>query len=480
MTAQADMGMPFIATIGHPIRQYMRQAFGAALQQYDRLVMPLAGRLQMAECAVDAGWRTGEIQCADGNIFSALLGYMAAGKDLDELAITFPGDTGEAQWARAKWESCNHAAALCFILKYYSLNVQIPLDRMVRQELWRDRDRYGNQFQATIMRLAEKLSGLDYSIADVFPIVSEAANDERTVIYIGPPRYVSTFACVGRTGDEQCKITWNAPVIAPFQDKDGCDKLHHDVLSANALAFLHWRTVRIKPEHRDRIVFAVERGGNLSESVLCNRPDEANTLVKMRQETDVAAGPYPVCTLAFEITPDSTVSIVPTGKAVALYYADLWGHPNDGRLGTPYLIMLDGAVLGVAGMSFAEIRKSIAPHVLLNYLSTVPGLAWADVLAMLVLTCEDARLLFQASADAPLLDVTEFKRMLWHQTESGDRPCEAAGLQLKHRLRQDNGEFQLGYLGGFRSAGFAEVVAEFHALPQDSWNSPTSVAESVN
>jgi hypothetical protein len=48
-----------------------------------------AGRLTLAEAAIDAGWRPEELETSDITPFSSIIGYMASGQELDTLAIMF-------------------------------------------------------------------------------------------------------------------------------------------------------------------------------------------------------------------------------------------------------------------------------------------------------------------------------------------------------------------------------------------------------
>jgi hypothetical protein len=454
MATLADMGQPFMHGVPLAVRDYMRQAFKGALQRYDRLALPLAGLLQMAECAVDAGWRVGELQCADTNLWSAVLGYHCAGKDIEELGIAWNGDDAESQWARDKFASGNHVAAVGLYLKLLSLRHAYTAERLVRAELWRERDRYGNQFQANAMRLSEKLRGIDFQVKDVFTMVDDVREDDSAVIYIDPPRlFGEPFGCVGKS------LNWTMGVLAPFEAKTGMAKLHHDLMTANALAFFHWHAKTIPTEYVERAVYVVERNAQTREHVLANRPDEARQLVKPRNETEIEAVQAPVCPPGMVLTRDMSVDVRAIERAQGLYYADLWGRNLPRRLGQCYHIMVSGHILAVAGMTFTDIRQSRGPWVTQTFLACAPGVPRGSILAQMALTCESARKLFEKHADAPLYDVKEFRRVVQE-----DFPCcpvlAACGLELKTRERQESGCFVLTYQGPFRRKWFDEIAKE--------------------
>ena len=79
----------------------MRDALHGALEHYDRVVIPCAGRFTLAEAAVDAGWDASKLHLSDITPFSSLIGYMAAGKDLNGLGVTFAPETDDLR-ARAR------------------------------------------------------------------------------------------------------------------------------------------------------------------------------------------------------------------------------------------------------------------------------------------------------------------------------------------------------------------------------------------
>lgn len=451
MVALADIGDAFIAPTAQAIRQYMRQAFRGGLEHYDRIVLPIAGRFQLAEMAIDAGWRAGEIQCADTNLFSSMLGYMAAGKDIGELNIAFCGDSPEIQWAIEKYQAGSHAAAVFMVMKLAQLSdhsrAQPTINNMIHAELWRDRDRYGNQFQAGAMRLAEKLRGLDYHVGDVFEIASEAANDQRALVYVDPGKIIGDpFKSVGDASNRKALITWNAPIITPFEPKTGMDKIHHDLMPANALAFFHWHARAVPEAYQERSVFVVERGASVREHVLCNRPAEANRLVKARGKTDIEAAKIPVFPKGEPIMPAMVVMVLPASKLQALYHADLWGARPKGRIGQCFFVLLDGRIAGVFGINFADVRMSRGPYVHMTFAVPAPGIQAG--LIERAITGTDARDLFEAVANAPLYDIGELRVRL-HSLFPFVPPWEQVGLELKHRERRDDGTYTIDYVGRF-------------------------------
>src|SRR5271166_5378151 len=148
MAPRQQMGDIFLGITPAAIRQYMLQAFKGALGQYDRIVIPCAGRFTLAEAAVDAGWRPEEITCSDVSLFSTVLGYCAAGKDLDELGVTFAGELlAVAQpFAHARARDWLPGAVLLGI-KLCQLKGRNLFEKQVRQEILDNRERYHAELQ---------------------------------------------------------------------------------------------------------------------------------------------------------------------------------------------------------------------------------------------------------------------------------------------------------------------------------------------
>lgn len=490
MTSPSDGKTAFIAPTAQAIRQYMRGAFRGGLQNYDRVVLPLCGRLQLAEMAVDAGWRVFELECSDTNLWSAILGSMAAGKDLADLGIDFQQDHEWSDWARTKVQGQMTAAAVGLLLKLAPLNPHVTADRLFRDELWANRDHYSHQLQAGAQRLAEKLRGIDFKVADVFGVVSAAANDERALVYVGVPSfYGKPFACVGERGNSKALITWNAPVIAPFEARTGLDKLHHDLMPGNALAFFHWPERAIADPYRDKSVFVHDHGSS-REHILCNRPDEARLLVKARKETDVKPAPYPMLPVGYDAETPAVAQVVPCSKESALYYTDLWGVAlGGGRVGRCFLVMINGMVAAVFGINFADIRTSRGPWVTLTFAAYPKCHQWwlEDVLPA-VLTSQQAWQVFESIGDAPLYELSEIRVDLIDSPQQIDKllaAWEAVDVDLAQRERLVDGRDHaivhgrikqwenpfsyplkaMAYDDGTRSTGWQKLLAGTRPFP---------------
>lgn len=466
MTSHLNMGEAFITKTSVAVLKYTREVFRCALGSYDRIVFPCAGRFGMVEAAVDAGWRPNEVRATDINIVSALIGHMAAGMDVDRLQITFPADNKEADWARVKFAGGNHVAAVFMMIKLAQFSGPSTLKRMVHDELWRERDLYGNQFQAKVARLAEKLRDLDFGIEDVFQTSLTYAEDERSLIVIDPWRAQDdVFSCVGEVGNQSVSVSWQAPVIAPFDAKAGMERLRNILMPAGALALFHGER-GIPQDCRNRAVFAIEQtgamtNGSVGECVYCNRPDEARRLIQRKKETEIEPAKNPVLSNEHEITESSVVAILPCEKVQAAYYADLWGYVRSARQCYSFFVMVDGLIAGLIGVSFLDIRQSRGPWVQQVY-GMVPAHARPYLLDLCVMAAlsNQAQRLFESIANAPLFSVSEFRLVqAWH--EDTFRPAEAACLSLVSNEPLEDRTYLLQYKGKYGRFDLASIVREW-------------------
>src|ERR1700751_4327926 len=175
MAPRQQMGDIFLGITPAAIRQYMLQAFKGALDRYDRIIIPCAGRFTLAEAAIDAGWQPEEIECSDVSLFSSILGYCAAGKDLDELGTAFSGELDEfprifrdihsrdAQACARDWLP----GAVLLGIKLCQLKGRNLFEKQARREIWDNRARYHAELQEQVGKLTEKLRGISYEIRDV-------------------------------------------------------------------------------------------------------------------------------------------------------------------------------------------------------------------------------------------------------------------------------------------------------------------------
>lgn len=156
MVSRQQLGDIFLGVTPKPVRDYMARAFRAARPKYQRLIIPCIGRFTVAESAIKAGWAPDAIETSDISLFSSVLGYEAAQKDLKKLGIRFH-DELEALNAHADRDTL--AAAVLFGLKYCQLRENSYYERIVRDEIWRTQDEHIAKIQKQVDTLAARLRG---------------------------------------------------------------------------------------------------------------------------------------------------------------------------------------------------------------------------------------------------------------------------------------------------------------------------------
>src|ERR1700736_4459388 len=133
MVARQQLGDIFLGITPAAIRSYMLKALQGAKAsgRYDRVVIPCAGRFTIAEAAIDAGWKPEQIECSDISLFSTVLGYACAGRDLEELGVTFHDHLQHLHArARARGDLSLLPAAVLYGLKVCQLKEDVFYERM--------------------------------------------------------------------------------------------------------------------------------------------------------------------------------------------------------------------------------------------------------------------------------------------------------------------------------------------------------------
>jgi hypothetical protein len=455
MVARQQLGDIFLGITPSAIRQYMKHAFAGARGKYRRIVIPCAGRFTLAEAAVDAGWRPDEIECSDISLFSSVLGFACAGRDLDELGVAFH-DHLQHLTAHARAREALPGAVL-YGLKVCQLKADVFYERMVRDELIRDPATYVSALNEQVGALAEKLRGIKFRQVDITQHCEEVAGDADTIVYCNPPGFAKGYT---RMFDTKGAITWSDPRIPEF-DKSGRMRLYHLLMPAPALAFF-FRSKAVEEGFGEHAVFAVEKGRG-RDFVLCNRPNEARTLVKKRGETKITNAKLPFLPDEHEIRPQSAVGFLEVSKGVALYYRDLFAHKLPTTRAERYFLMtIDGYLAAVFGMFFSEVQTGRSGTVYEVFGFCAPNKRYPR-LNHLFMTCicnGTARKYFSDQCHGTLREVERFQTTCISTTPE-QKSHRSTGLKLVSREPWGDGRFKLVYGGSFRAWNMRQTIEEW-------------------
>ncbi len=344
-------GQLFLGSTPAPIRSYLQDLFGSALSRYERLVIPCAGKLAVAEVAVAAGWPANRIDCSDVSLFSAVIGYHCSGQPIKSLGVTCSSLDIDV----------TDAAEILYAMKVLNVRAHGTTyrDKQLLRELERGRDAAVLSLRDSLKVLGEVLAGVSYQNADMMNEVHRVLDDKKTLLYVNPPAYSRGYE---KMFDTAGALTWDEPPYTQWKPKKHGGVLWQRLKTAEALSLLYHHHARLEDEDRQHSVFALEKGWDKTRHLVCNRPKEARRLArpsaKPRAPTAVRSAGKPVFAYRDEVTPETTIEFQRVDRDVAMYYRDLWAH----RLGVTnaehsFLMLLDGKVASVVGVKTDTFRR---------------------------------------------------------------------------------------------------------------------------
>jgi hypothetical protein len=333
-------------------RAWLAPVLNVAHSHYKRLAIPCVGKFGGAEAAINSyTWKPGQIDASDISLFTSVLGYYLAERDVAELQVVV--DEGEI---------LTHPDEILYELKLAAFRNLVGksdqsgnyYNQIYLRDLERRRDDHIAKLGEDLKGMADKLMGVKYETRDLFEHFEAVAGDKETVIWLNPPIQAGDYEKMYSTGG---RVRWAEPEVNWFDPKTDVDRLLDIMESADALTF-----IGVKAPLIDRMqpfaVFAEERKNPAdTRVVLCNRPSEITdvfgltVLPRKYAQDDVEPYPAPVLPVGYEITDNSEIVFISVSGNHGMYYRDLFSH----RFGTSgaesiYLMMADGYIAGVYGI----------------------------------------------------------------------------------------------------------------------------------
>ena len=455
MAGRGQMNEIFLGVTPSPVRAFLKKTFRDLRGRYARIVAPCIGRFTVAEAALDAGWAPEDIYTSDVSLFSALLGYQAAGRPLAELGISLdaPVFPQLQQYVGTERE----IGATLLAMKLCQLREDKAFDRMFIKELVTHADGYVAQLQKTADTLISKLHGIRFELMDVTAVVEEATQDPSAVVYVNPPGfakgYSKMFNFAGRIG-------WSDPAIPEF-DPPARRRLYDLAEQGRALSLIY-RSQEIEPGFEHWAVFCAE-GAKRKDYVLSPQYEALQPVTLRKKITAIHSARLPFIPDDHEITPDSKIAFHEVDRSTALYYRDLFAH----KLGVTraeryFLVSIDGFLMAVFGMFFSEVQRGVSGKVYETFGFCAPCKRYPRLnhLFMTAICSEDARQFYQASISGALKDVDAFQTTCLSTTPE-QKSHRSTGLKLIHRSKWDEARFKLVYYGPFKPWSLTRTVQEW-------------------
>lgn len=326
-------------------------------QGYTRYVEPCVGAFALPVIARTVGWQAADMTTSDVSLYSAICGYLYAGRDLATLdarqdgeRIALPDDSLAAA-ARLLWTQLVLRFATRAQIAYWD---ELGADLAARQD----------EHEAAIRRaLTEQravLGGLSYAAQGIWEQLDAAADDPHAVIVTNPPSYRAGYE---KFFDTDGRLTWAQPEYEVWDPKTDFARLVERMDGAAALLLFQQQEA---PRHAAHPEPTYARHLSAGQYVYwqTNRPAEVRALmgrqaVPRRMEP---MEPYdaPPWRLEDEVRADSTCAIVAVEPSVAAYYKHLWLHRiKAAQAGWNFLAIVDGKVAGVAGYDVTPAFKTV-------------------------------------------------------------------------------------------------------------------------
>ena len=441
-------------------RDYMGGVFAALKGEGYRLVVPCVGRFTLPQVARAAGWDPEWIETSDISLFSSVIGYHAAGRDIAELGIRYSEDLA---WLQGHIDDGHAAGAALFAMKLAQLRrSETYYSRTFRDELLRDGGGYVAQFQERADELRAALGPVRYRTADLFAELERSRDADDALVYVNPPGYGGGYTRMFDFGET---VAWDAPDIAEFHPKEGVRRIAAWAREAKCLVF--WYRIReVTDDERPYVVFGHEQNPGVVDYILCNRPEAVSREAVPRKVTATLPDKAPIIPYDHEITPDSVIGCRAVPKQVALYYRDLCAHKLGVTRAERYFVLtVDGYIFGVTGIFVSDLNRrrliegAYPIHETFGF--TVPCQYRRMVrLLMMCLTTDQ----FLGQIKETMNAAAFADPIMFHTTCLSDVPEPKTNrgiLKIVNRERLANGKWKTKHIGPFRPEGYQEALGKW-------------------
>jgi hypothetical protein len=445
-----DRGDIFLGNLPAQGRGFLKSFLEKSRSDFSRLIIPAVGKFAGAEVAVSAGWRPEDIYTSDVSLFSSVVGYFLAGKDLRDLEID--GAEGETP------------AEILYSIKLSVLenNRKSYYDTIMLRDMKKRKEEHLNSLNFGLTNIQGTIGGINYEAADLYAHMNqENLAKADNLIYVNPPGYAKGYEKMYDTGGA---ITWKEPEYNLFEPVEGHAALQFMAKDSKALV-LRYKGKDITGESPDGPIFANEHRKGRTEYMIANYPEWAEKYVDRTAFPapllKIEPSQYPILPEGYEIKEDSTVAckIVPANQA--LYYRDLFAH----RLGATrselhYVMLVDGYICGVFGIHRQDFNRGNRKKDGKLYIEETYGFSPPNrkyhrlnrLLMMIITTQEFQYGHFTTNVYRPDgLATTCLARYPELKTNRGI-------LKLVSRKKMPNGIFHLRYLADARDESYGDTL----------------------
>lgn len=311
---------------------------------------PCAGAFAIPAVALREGWTVPQLECSDVSLFTSVMGYVCAGRDLAELDVRIDGELALLDDDPVK-------AAASIMYEQLVLRIDEKPDNEywggIRRDLKERANAHREAIGAGVARLQDRFPGLNYRAMDLWDHIAEVQDDPATVISLSPPTYLSGYEKFFDTGG---RLTWQGPNYGLFDPAIHFKQIARESQSWKALLLMVEGTEAEPSEHP----FYARRGPGKDWSWYgwTNRPEvlEAVGLTAIpRPGYDAKPLPLPILPDDHVIRADSAIRVERIDAINARYYKQLWAHRIETKdAGSDWAVIIDGHLAGVGGYSYND------------------------------------------------------------------------------------------------------------------------------
>jgi hypothetical protein len=457
----------FLNTWDAPERSYCRQIFAALPGRgYTRYVEPCAGAFAMPMVAAAAGWKPGTMESSDCSLFTAVVGTMLdRSKSFEELQVAVDGELVPVE-GKTRVEQAAHLLYVQLLTRMEVRPAEVVYWQNLVHDLHMRKAAHVAQIAPKLQAMDDRLGGLRHESLDMFAHMERVLDDPHTVVSLNAPTYTAGFE---RFFDTKGRLTWAEPEYEVFDPDTGNDRIMAMFLDRPALLVQQQQRPPGEASH-PRPVFARHLSAGQYVYLNSNRPDEVFSItggpkVATRNVPSLEPLDLPPMPLDHELTPASSVRLLPVASNVADWYRGHWMHRLNAEPGPMnVLLVVDGYAAGVIGYNAASMTFAYADkwsrHIILRFAFGAPHDSYrltrlATMVALQRSSVELWRtpLNAMALASSEGLVTVEYTR---HPESKGLRGL----MKIASRDKHPDG-YKLVYGADWRDQSLTGVLAEF-------------------
>lgn len=447
-------------------RKFLVALFGHLRETHKRIHIPAAGEFTMAKCAIEAGYKPGDVHSTDISLFTRLLGALYSGTPVDEVPFSLSPEN-EAHYADVAQilgrDDLTRVAFVMWLIKTIQMR-KIAYQRAQVDDLVASRLEH-------VRRLREKLAvqqayyaGSRYEHKDLREVLN-AEYEADELVAMNPPVYTNGYAKMFEFGDD-IEYDPDVPEFNWGKEYRPSWEASHD----SAAPFLWYRAGSIDGYPPEEIIFTKEYNLQRQDAWLFTKPElledfgPKGMLIPMPRKVlspikAPAWGPDDV------LTRESVVSFRVVPKEVALYYRDLWAHKLGNTAAEQYMLMLvDGKVFATLGIMLGDVYRLKSEFVFENYGFNAPSYRYPTINRLLMWCITSAE--FGKFVKAHGAKINRYWTMKGLRTTCLSRYRKVKlnngilEVEKREKLEKTN-LYKIMYEATFRPEGYRECVGRF-------------------